>query len=138
MSRGALYRDEAVVLRTYKLGEADRIVVLLTRGRGKVRAVAKGVRKTKSKFGARLEPDHPGLQAIRVCADPVVGVDERGTCHGFELAPTLVEHELDMGERLQARSEPRLGLANALGDSSHASPVLGIDMQDAVGFAEPE
>ena len=56
MSRGALYRDEAVVLRTYKLGEADRIVVLLTRARGKVRAVAKGVRKTKSKFGSRLEP----------------------------------------------------------------------------------
>jgi DNA repair protein RecO (recombination protein O) len=56
VSRGALYRDEAVVLRTYKLGEADRIVVLLTKGRGKVRAVAKGVRKTKSKFGARLEP----------------------------------------------------------------------------------
>jgi len=56
VSRGALYRDEAVVLRTYKLGEADRIVVLLTRARGKVRAVAKGVRKTKSKFGSRLEP----------------------------------------------------------------------------------
>jgi DNA repair protein RecO (recombination protein O) len=53
---GAYYRDSGVVLRTYKLGEADRIVVLLTRGRGKVRAVAKGVRKTKSKFGARLEP----------------------------------------------------------------------------------
>ncbi|MEM7340632.1 MAG: DNA repair protein RecO [Actinomycetota bacterium] len=52
----ALYRDEAVVLRTYKLGEADRIVVLLTRGRGKVRAVAKGVRRTRSKFGSRLEP----------------------------------------------------------------------------------
>lgn len=51
-----LYRDEAVVLRTYKLGEADRIVVLATAGHGKVRAVAKGVRKTKSKFGARLEP----------------------------------------------------------------------------------
>jgi len=56
MSRGALYREEAVVLRTYKLGEADRIIVLLTPGRGKVRAVAKGVRKTKSKFGSRLEP----------------------------------------------------------------------------------
>jgi DNA repair protein RecO (recombination protein O) len=56
VSRGALYRDDAVVLRTYKLGEADRIVVLLTRARGKVRAVAKGVRKTKSKFGSRLEP----------------------------------------------------------------------------------
>ena len=52
----ALYRDEGVVLRTYKLGEADRIVVLMTRTRGKVRAVAKGVRKTKSKFGSRLEP----------------------------------------------------------------------------------
>ena len=51
-----LYRDEGIVLRTHKLGEADRIVSVLTRGRGKVRAVAKGVRKTKSRFGARLEP----------------------------------------------------------------------------------
>jgi DNA repair protein RecO (recombination protein O) len=52
----SLYRDVGVVLRTYKLGEADRIVVLLTRDHGKVRAVAKGVRKTKSRFGGRLEP----------------------------------------------------------------------------------
>lgn len=51
-----LYRTDGVVLRTYKLGEADRIVVIYTRSRGKVRAVAKGVRKTKSRFGARLEP----------------------------------------------------------------------------------
>ncbi|MWB99967.1 DNA repair protein RecO [Agromyces seonyuensis] len=51
-----LYRDEAVVLRTHKLGEADRILTLLTRRHGKVRAVAKGVRRTASKFGARLEP----------------------------------------------------------------------------------
>jgi DNA repair protein RecO (recombination protein O) len=59
----SLYRDEGVVLRTWKLGESDRIVVLYTRGRGKVRAVAKGVRKTKSKFGARLEPtSHVALQ----------------------------------------------------------------------------
>ena len=50
------YRDEGVVLRTHKLGEADRIVTLLTRQHGKVRAVAKGVRRTASKFGARLEP----------------------------------------------------------------------------------
>jgi DNA repair protein RecO (recombination protein O) len=58
-----LYRDEGVVLRTWKLGEADRIVVVLTRGHGKVRAVAKGVRKTKSRFGARLEPiSHAALQ----------------------------------------------------------------------------
>ncbi len=52
----ALYRDDGVVLRTHKLGEADRIVILFTRGRGKVRAVAKGVRRTRSKFGSRLEP----------------------------------------------------------------------------------
>jgi len=51
-----LYRDTGVVLRTYKLRESDRIIVLLTEGHGKVRAVAKGVRKTHSKFGARLEP----------------------------------------------------------------------------------
>jgi DNA repair protein RecO (recombination protein O) len=51
-----LYRDEGIVLRTWKLGEADRILSLFTRGHGKVRAVAKGVRKTKSRFGARLEP----------------------------------------------------------------------------------
>jgi DNA repair protein RecO (recombination protein O) len=51
-----LYRDEGVVLRTQKLGEADRIVTLLTRRHGRVRAVAKGVRRTGSKFGARLEP----------------------------------------------------------------------------------
>ena len=51
-----LYRDEGIVLRTIKLGEADRIVTIMTRGHGKVRAVAKGVRKTKSRFGARLEP----------------------------------------------------------------------------------
>ena len=52
----ALYRDRGVVLRTYRLGEADRIVVIFTEAHGKVRAVAKGVRKTKSRFGARLEP----------------------------------------------------------------------------------
>ena len=51
-----LYRERGIVLRTIKLGEADRIVTLVTEGRGKVRAVAKGVRKTKSRFGARLEP----------------------------------------------------------------------------------
>ncbi|MGO1438571.1 MAG: DNA repair protein RecO [Brevibacterium yomogidense] len=50
------YRDEAIVLGGHKLGEADRIVVLLTREHGLVRAVAKGIRRTKSKFGSRLEP----------------------------------------------------------------------------------
>jgi DNA repair protein RecO (recombination protein O) len=59
----SLYRDEAIVVRTYRLGEADRIVVLFTKARGKVRSVAKGVRKTTSRFGARLEPtSHVALQ----------------------------------------------------------------------------
>ncbi|VEI14117.1 DNA repair protein RecO [Trueperella bialowiezensis] len=50
------YRDDAIVLRHHDLGEADRIITLLSRTHGKVRAVAKGVRRTKSRFGARLEP----------------------------------------------------------------------------------
>ncbi|HCB34246.1 MAG TPA: DNA repair protein RecO [Acidimicrobiaceae bacterium] len=51
-----LYRDRGVVVRTFKLGEADRIAVLVTRDNGKVRAVVKGARKTRSRLGARLEP----------------------------------------------------------------------------------
>lgn len=62
----ALYRDHAVVLRSWKLGEADRIISLHTHGHGKVRGVAKGVRRTKSKFGARLEPlSHVSVQLYR-------------------------------------------------------------------------
>ena len=54
------------MLRTLKLGEADRIVTFLTQGHGKVRAVAKGVRKSGSRFGARLEPtSHVALQCYR-------------------------------------------------------------------------
>src|ERR1700678_1121514 len=51
-----LYRDDGIVLRTQKLGEADRIITVLGRTTGRIRAVAKGVRRTKSRFGARLEP----------------------------------------------------------------------------------
>ena len=54
--RVGLYRDDGIVLRTQKLGEADRIVTILTRRNGRVRAVGKGVRRTRSRFGARLEP----------------------------------------------------------------------------------
>ena len=59
----SLYRDTAVVLRVQKLGEADRIITLLTRHHGRVRAVAKGVRRTTSRWGSRLEPfTHVDLQ----------------------------------------------------------------------------
>ena len=57
------YRDEGIVLRTHKLGEADRIITLLTRRHGRIRAVARGVRKTTSRIGARLEPfSHVDIQ----------------------------------------------------------------------------
>jgi DNA repair protein RecO (recombination protein O) len=84
-----------VVLRQHKLGEADRIVTLLTRDHGLVRAVAKGVRRTRSKFGARLEPFahidvqlHPGrnldivtqVQAIDAFAADIVSDYGRYTC----------------------------------------------------------
>lgn len=52
----ALYNDQGIVLRSYPFGEADRVVVVLSPNRGKLRTVAKGVRKTKSRFGGRLEP----------------------------------------------------------------------------------
>ena len=66
----ALYRERGIVLRTIKLGEADRIITIATEGRGKVRAVAKGVRKTKSRFGARLEPlTHLSLQLYETRGD---------------------------------------------------------------------
>ncbi len=51
-----LYTTDAVILRTYKLGEADRIVVFLTRDRGKKRGVAKGARRARSRFSGALEP----------------------------------------------------------------------------------
>jgi DNA repair protein RecO (recombination protein O) len=82
-----LYRDDGIVLRTQKLGEADRIITVLGRT-GRIRAVAKGVRRTKSRFGARLEPFthvdlmlHPGrsldvitqAEVIRPYGAPLVG-----------------------------------------------------------------
>lgn len=51
-----LRRDQGIVLRGFPFGEADRVVVLLSPNQGKIRAVAKGVRRTKSRFGGRLEP----------------------------------------------------------------------------------
>jgi DNA repair protein RecO (recombination protein O) len=51
----ALYKTKGIVLKSVKLGEADRIVTFLSNSKGKIRAVAKGVRRTTSKFGARLE-----------------------------------------------------------------------------------
>lgn len=62
----SVYRDHAIVLGSHKFGEADRVVVMLSETHGKIRAVAKGVRKTKSSIGARLEPmSHVEVQLHR-------------------------------------------------------------------------
>ena len=68
------YKEQGIVLRSMKLGEADKIVTILTQGHGKIRAVAKGIRKPGSRFGARLEPTtHVALQCYRGRSDLVVG-----------------------------------------------------------------
>lgn len=84
MSESRSYRSQGVVLRTYKLGEADRIVVLLTEEHGKVRAVAKGVRKTRSRLGNRLEPTaHVAVQLYRGRGD-LQTITQTETIEGFQ------------------------------------------------------
>ena len=72
------YKTEAIVLRSMRLGEADRILHLYTAERGRVSAVAKGIRKTKSRYGARLEPlSHVAIQLHQGAGElqTVTGVD---------------------------------------------------------------
>lgn len=122
-----LYRDEAVVLRVHKLGEADRIVTLLTRRHGRVRAVGKGVRRTTSKFGARLEPgSHIDVQLYTRLPpeqrmpngqrglDVVQQTESLGT-YGAQLANdyprwTAVSAICETAERLTDEGEPQLRL----------------------------
>ena len=99
--RSRLYRDEAVVLRTYRLGEADRIIVMLTRHHGQVRAVAKGVRRASSRFGARLEPFsmidvqlHVGRSLDVVTQVEIIDPFSRDICADYAMftcASTMVE-----------------------------------------------
>lgn len=113
----ALYRDEAVVLRVHKLGEADRIVTLLTRQAGRVRAVAKGVRRTRSKFGSRLEPfSHVSLQLAEGRSLDVVTEAVSIDAFGVRLAGDYPRYTagtamLEAAERLTAEErEPSLRL----------------------------
>jgi DNA repair protein RecO (recombination protein O) len=75
---GRSYKTEAIVLRSMRFGEADRILHLYTRERGRIGAIAKGIRKTKSRVGARLEPlSHVALQLHEGSGElqTVTGVD---------------------------------------------------------------
>ena len=109
----SLYRDEAIVLRTQKLGEADRIVTLLTRTHGKVRAVGKGVRRTTSRFGARLEPFmlvdiqlHEGRNLDIVTQVVTISPFARPVCEDYALY-TAGTAMLETAERLvEAEKEP--------------------------------
>jgi DNA repair protein RecO (recombination protein O) len=140
-----LYRDDAVVLRTQKLGEADRIVTLLTRRHGRVRAVAKGVRRTGSKFGARVEPFmHVDLQLHTSGIEGSNGLDivtqaETLAPYGEAIAADYSRYTagtavLETAERLTAEErEPSLrlflltvGALRALAESAHG-PSLVLD-----------
>jgi len=67
------YKTEAIVLRAYEAGEADRLLVLLTPARGKVRAVVRGARKPKSKLGGHLEPiTHVAIELAQGRSLPII------------------------------------------------------------------
>lgn len=133
-----LYRDEAVVLRTRKLGEADRIISFLTRDHGQVRAVAKGVRRTSSRFGARLEPFsvvdaqlYAGRNLDVVTQVDTLAPHGRRICADYSLfttATAMVEtaEQLTEIEREPATQQYLLliGALNALAEQHHAPSLI--------------
>lgn len=114
------YTDVAIVVRTHKLGETDRIVTMLTRGRGKVRAVAKGVRRTKSRFGARLEPGMVvELQCYEGRSLDIVTQAEMIAPYGDHIARdypafTAANAMLETADRLSEEREPVVQQFNLL------------------------
>ncbi len=111
-----LFRDRGVVLRTIRLGEADRIVTLMTEQHGKVRAVAKGVRRTTSKFGSRLEPlSHVAL----------LGWQGRGDLDIVNQVEVLDTHRV-VREDLDRMSAAMIMLevVDQVGQERHANPRL--------------
>lgn len=135
------YRDDAVVLRTHKLGEADRIITLLTRRHGKVRAVARGVRRTSSKFGAKLEPfSHVDLQFVDGRSLAVITQAESVRVYGAPLVGDFRRYSagqvmLETADRLVAEErEPSVqqfvllvGALNALQDDTGRPATLLLD-----------
>jgi len=136
--RRPLYRDDAVVLRVQKLGESDRIITLLTRRHGRVRAVARGVRRTSSRFGARLEPfGHIDLQLAEGPSLHTVSQVEGIELYGkrfLEDYPryTAASAIAETAERLTpVEQEPSLrlflltlGALRALAEGAHASTLV--------------
>ena len=135
---GKLYRDDAMVLRVQKLGESDRIVTLFTRRHGRIRAVAKGVRRTTSRFGARLEPfGHIDVQLLEGRSLDVVSQVEGLDLYGRHLMAdypryTAASAIAETAERLTPiEQEPSLriylltlGAIRALALGEHASSLV--------------
>jgi recombinational DNA repair protein (RecF pathway) len=134
------YRDDGVVLRTQQLGEADRIVTVLGRTTGRIRAVAKGVRRTKSRFGARLEPFthvdlmlHPGrsldvitqAEVIRSYGQPLTGDYPRYTV-GVAMLETAERFTPEEKEPALRQLLLLIGGLRSLGESEH-DPRLVLD-----------
>ena len=110
------FRDRGVVLRTIRLGEADRIVTLMTEHHGKVRAVAKGVRRTTSKFGSRLEPlSHVALLGWQGRSDLDI-INQVEAIDTFR----VVREDLD---RMSAGLS-MLEVVDQVGQERHANPAL--------------
>ena len=121
MSRA--YRDRGVVLRTHRLGETDRIVTLLLEGRGKVRAVAKGVRRPGSRIGARLEPFshvdvelHEGRSLDIVRQVETIDTNER----------------LRTDDRLHAAASVMVELVDAVSGEGQRDPALLLQLRAAL------
>src|SRR5918995_380535 len=94
---GRTYRTDAVVLRSLRLGEADRVLHLYTLERGRIGAVAKGIRRTKSRFGARLEP----LSHVEVMLHQ--GASDLQTVTGAQLRRSHLEVLDGLPDRAPAR-----------------------------------
>ncbi|HEY3505375.1 MAG TPA: DNA repair protein RecO [Actinocatenispora sp.] len=135
-----LYRDDALVLRCQKLGEADRIVTLFTRRHGRVRAVGKGVRRTTSRFGARLEPfGHIDVQIAEGRSLHVVSQVEGLSLYGRRIGENYARYTAasaiaETAERLTEEQEPALrlylltlGAVRALGEGDDRPPSLILD-----------
>lgn len=122
----SLYKDEAIVLRTMRLGEADRIVTFFGRANGKIRAVAKGVRKTKSRFGGRMEPFSQVLLVLwqgRSGLDTVTQVEViepfRGVKEDLERF-AMGQVMLEAVDRVVQEKEPTPRLYTMLTDALHS------------------
>jgi DNA repair protein RecO (recombination protein O) len=117
---GRTYKTEAVVLRSMRFSEADRILHLYTSERGRIGAIAKGVRKTKSRFGARLEPlSHVELMLHEGSGElhTVTGVELMRSHHETREEPYRLSAGLIGAEamlRLYAEPEPNARAFTAL------------------------